>query len=51
MTTFQNKLSADETALKFDPETIADLDPENDATGIKGGAGIPSKNAGGFQNC
>jgi hypothetical protein len=51
MTTFQAKLSSKESALKLDPETIADLDPENAAADIKGGEGVPSKNANGYQNC
>ena len=37
MTKSENELSSEESALNLEPETIADLDLENEATDIKGG--------------
>jgi hypothetical protein len=37
MTKPENTVSSEESALKFDPETIADLDPENEAPDVQGG--------------
>jgi hypothetical protein len=51
MTTSENKPSSEERVLKIDPESTADLDPENEATDTKGGVGVPRKNANGLKNC